>query len=84
MFAYDPLETLAQVVAPLTILIAESGAADDETARERSLALEDVARARRAAGRPHERIVRVIGAGHNLMRYRPRTVTAEVARLLRG
>jgi pimeloyl-ACP methyl ester carboxylesterase len=83
MFAYDPLGTLSQVAAPLTIVVAESGAADDETTRERSLAIEDVARARRAAGQPVERIVRVIGAGHNLMRYRPRTVAAELARLLK-
>jgi pimeloyl-ACP methyl ester carboxylesterase len=82
MFAYDPIGTLAQVTQPLTIVIAESGAADDETTRERSLAIEDVARARRAAGQPRERIVRVIGAGHNLMRYRPRTVAAEIERLL--
>jgi pimeloyl-ACP methyl ester carboxylesterase len=84
MFAYDPIGTLAQVAAPLTIVVAESGAADDETTRERSLAIEDVARARRAANQPRERIVRVIGAGHNLMRYRPRTVTSEIARLLQA
>ena len=82
MFAYDPVATLAQVAAPLIIVVAESGAADDETTRERSLAIEDVARARRGAGLGQERIVRVIGTGHNLMRYRPRTVTSEIARLL--
>ena len=57
MFAYRPRDALAKVAAPLLIAVAESGAADDETLRERRLALDDVVarprgRGRRGAGHP--------------------------------
>jgi pimeloyl-ACP methyl ester carboxylesterase len=82
MWSYRPDEALAAIEAPLLILVATSGAADDEAERERSLALDDVLRARRAAGRSDARVVRYPGSGHNLMRYRPDEVADELLRLL--
>ena len=71
MFGYRPIDTLAAAPAPLLVLVAGAGTADDEMARERELALEDVLAARAAAGLPAARVVRLPGTGHNLMRYRP-------------
>jgi pimeloyl-ACP methyl ester carboxylesterase len=82
MFAYRPLETAAAVDVPLLIAQAEAGTADDEVARERSLAIEDLNAARRRAGHPDARVVRFPGAGHNLMRYRPEELAAELVALL--
>ncbi len=83
MFAYRPLETLGGLPMPLQIAVAESGAADDETAREREIALQDVARARAQAGLSAPDIRRFPGAGHNLMRYRPAELSAALLDLLR-
>jgi pimeloyl-ACP methyl ester carboxylesterase len=81
MFAYDPLvvTTLGQ---PIAIAIVETGSADDEFARDRALALDDVRAAReRTSGGP-TRVVRFRGVGHNVMRYSPDAVTAMLAELL--
>ena len=59
MFSYDP-GALVDYRGPLLIAVAESGTADDETARERMAALDDVMRARAQAGATprHRRAVR--------------------------
>jgi pimeloyl-ACP methyl ester carboxylesterase len=81
MYAYHPLEVLAQVRCPLVAMVAGIGAPDDEAARERWLALDDVQRARAAAGLSPARVVPV-AAGHDLPRYRPGAVASEVLALL--
>ncbi len=81
-FAYRPDEVLPRVECPLLVLVAESGGADDESVRERRLALEDVVAARERAGFPAPRTVRFAGVGHNLMRYVPGKVAAEILGLL--
>lgn len=78
MFDYRPTDALGGWAGPLLVAVAESGAADDETVRERRLALEELLRRRVDAGLPAARVVRFGGAGHNLMRYRP----AELSRAL--
>ncbi|MEO6349516.1 MAG: alpha/beta hydrolase [Candidatus Limnocylindrales bacterium] len=82
MFEYEPAETLGKVAAPLFVAVAESGTGDDEGAAERLLALDDVARARTQAGLPAQRVARFQRTGHNLMRYRPAELAAELAALL--
>ena len=82
MFEYQPTHALATVRAPLLIAVAESGMADDEIARERLAALDDVIRARVAAGSPAAKVLRFPGAGHNLMRYRADEFSAALAELL--
>ena len=62
--------------------MAESGAADDEVARERLLALDDVARVRDDRGLTPLTVRRFPGAGHNLMRYRPAELTSAILELL--
>ncbi len=58
------METLSASAAPLLVLVAGAGTADDETARERELALDDVLAARRAAGLARR-------AGRAAARHRP-------------
>jgi pimeloyl-ACP methyl ester carboxylesterase len=82
MFAYRPRAALAGVAAPVLMAVAESGAADDETLRERRLALDDVVRARASAGVPAPTIRVYPGAGHNLMRYRATELSAALLHLL--
>jgi hypothetical protein len=77
-----PRVALAKVAAPVLIAVAESGAADDETTRERRIALDDVARARAAAGVAASHIRVFKGAGHNLMRYRADELSAALLGLL--
>lgn len=81
MYAYRPLESLAQVVCPVSVLVANSATADDEDERERRLALDDAQRTRREAGLSEMHIRRFDGAGHDLMRYRPDEVADELERL---
>ena len=82
LFSYRPRVALAGVAAPVLIAVAESGAADDETLRERRLALDDVVRARATAG-VSAPVIRVFpGAGHNLMRYRPTEISAALLELV--
>lgn len=82
MFDYRPIETLAGLTMPIQIEVAESGAADDESARERTIALEDVVRARQAVGLAAPDVRHFPGAGHNLMRYRPAELSAALIELL--
>ena len=81
MYAYRPLEALAEARCPVSILVADAPTADDEDERERLLALEDVQRMRASAGLPETSVQRFAGAGHDLMRHRPDEVAAEIARL---
>ncbi len=74
MFTYDPIATLTSVAAPVTALIAT----DDEDGT-RASALAAVSAARQAAGRRPIEHVSFGHDGHNLMRYRPREVTAAIA-----
>lgn len=82
MFDYRPTETLASLPMPIQIEIAESGSADDESARERQIALDDIVRVRTDRGFPSPDIRHFSGAGHNLMRYRPAELSAAVVDLL--
>jgi hypothetical protein len=82
MDAYRPDEAMGNVACPLAVLVAEPGGADDDAIRERRLALQEVERLRAAAGHDPARVVRFAGAGHNLMRYCPDEVAAELLCLL--
>ncbi len=82
MWSYDPSEALLAVLRPLAVLVAETSA-DDESARERRLALEDVLARRAARGLPASDVTRFTGVGHNLMRYRPAEVAAALLALRR-
>jgi pimeloyl-ACP methyl ester carboxylesterase len=82
MYAYRPLEAVVEVPCPIVVLVADATTADDEDRRERGLALKDAQRARAAAGLAPMRIRVFEGAGHDLMRYRPAEVAAEVEQLL--
>jgi pimeloyl-ACP methyl ester carboxylesterase len=77
MFEYRPLPTLTRVAAPVVFIMAESGAAADDTARERTIALEEVIRARSAAGQA-SRTIQFPGVGHNVMRYRPAELSSAI------
>src|SRR4051812_48875512 len=83
MFTYDPVSALANARMPLFIVVAESGMADDDSARERFAALDDVVSARRASGTPDAKVRRYPGAGHNVMRYRPSDLSRDLEELLR-
>ena len=76
MFTFDPVATLAAVVAPIVALVA----ADDD-AGSRATALRVVSAARIAAGRGPIEQLSFGHDGHNLMRYRPREVAAAIASL---
>jgi pimeloyl-ACP methyl ester carboxylesterase len=73
MFGYDPIATLARVVAPITVL----AAADDESATH-ARTLARTASALQAAGRVPIRLARFPTDGHNLIRYRPAEVAAAI------
>jgi pimeloyl-ACP methyl ester carboxylesterase len=79
---YRPDEAYGNLAGRVTVLVAESGGADDDAIRERRLALDEQERRRVAAGWPSARIRRFPGVGHNLMRYRPAEVAAELLTLL--
>lgn len=81
MYAYRPLAALTNVRCPVSLLVADAAAADDEDQRERLLAIEDVQRARAAAGLPLARVRRFPGAGHDLMRHRPTAVAEDLVEL---
>src|SRR5262249_9474539 len=81
MLGYQPAEVLAEARVPMTVLVAGAGTADDEAAHDRAVALDEVMAARAAAGMPPARVVRFPGTGHNLMRYRPDDVAAELLTL---
>jgi len=82
MWSYDPSAVLTAIPRPLAVLVAETSA-DDESARERRLALEDVLAMRAARSLPAAEVTRFTGAGHNLMRYRPDDVAAALLAVLR-
>ena len=84
MFDYQPIDALAGLDQPLLVAVAESGAADDEAARERRLALDDVLRERARDGAPPAHVATYTRAGHNLMRYRPVELSAALDRLLQA
>ena len=73
MFEYEPLDVLPRLDAPITALVA----ADDET-RYRSRALAAASRAREVVRRSPIHTITFGHDGHNLMRYRPREVTAAI------
>jgi len=77
MFACDPTEVLAAVVAPVFALVA-LGAGDPATTELRLSELRRTALARVAAGRGPIRVAGFPNTGHNLMRYRPADVTAAI------
>ena len=83
MYAYRPLEALAAVGCPVSVLVAGATTADDEDERERRLALDDVAQVRAEGGLDPPTVHVLAGAGHDLMRYRPEDVTVELSRLAR-
>jgi pimeloyl-ACP methyl ester carboxylesterase len=84
MYRYQPLEALAQAACPVSVLVASPGTADDEDERERRLAIDDAQLARAAAGLEPMTVHVFDGAGHDLMRYRPDAVAAELERLARA
>jgi pimeloyl-ACP methyl ester carboxylesterase len=84
MFDYRPIEALTAFDAPLLVTVSEAGTADDEVARERLLALDDVVRARIEAGLSTPDIRHFRRVGHNLMRYRPAELSAALLDLLRA
>lgn len=83
MYGYRPLEALAEIGCPVSVLVAGPATADDEDERERQLALADAGRARTEVGRDPLNVQVLAGAGHDLMRYRPDEVTRELERLAR-
>jgi pimeloyl-ACP methyl ester carboxylesterase len=72
---YEPAAVLSRSTVPAAILVAEPGGADDDSVRERRLALDELLAARRAAGGGAVTVVRFPGVGHNLMRHRAADVT---------
>jgi pimeloyl-ACP methyl ester carboxylesterase len=82
MFSYQPREALVAIDRPLLVAVAGSATADDELARERELALQEVLAERARLGLARATVVRFEGAGHSLMRYRPRELSEALAGLL--
>ena len=76
MFGYEPIATLARVPAPVVALMAGE---DDDGGRR--AALRDVSAAREREGRDPVLLTSFGRDGHNLMRYRPREVTAAILTL---
>lgn len=76
LFELDPRSVLPTLPMPLAIVAAEPAGADDDARRERRLAIDELESARLAAGRAPARIVRLVGCGHNVMRYRPDDLAA--------
>jgi pimeloyl-ACP methyl ester carboxylesterase len=73
IFAYDPITTLVEVLAPVVALVAGG---DEAGGKRAALTVAD--EARRRAGRTAIRVVDVGNVGHNLMRYRPDEVSAAI------
>ena len=73
MFAYVPGSTLARVAAPVVALLAGE---DEDGSRTRALA--EASDARSTAGRDPVALSLFERAGHNLMRYRPDSVSAAI------
>jgi pimeloyl-ACP methyl ester carboxylesterase len=81
MYRYQPLESLAAVTCPVSLIAASPAGADDEDERERRLAIEDAQLARAAVGLALMTVCRHQGVGHDLMRYRPDDLALELERL---
>jgi pimeloyl-ACP methyl ester carboxylesterase len=81
MYSYQPLEALCGVRVPLALLAAGSASADDEDERERRLAIDDAQQARARAGLAPIAVRVFEASGHDLMRYRPDEITAELEHL---
>ncbi len=81
MYGYQPLEALVDVACPVSLIAASPSTADDEDERERRLAVDDAQLAREQAGRSAMSVRRFAGIGHDLMRYRPDELAAELERL---
>ncbi len=82
MFGYRPIDTLAAVPARLLVLVAgcrDRGRRGGSRARARPDRTSWTARA--GAGLSAARVVRLPGTGHNLMRYRPGALSAELLAL---
>jgi pimeloyl-ACP methyl ester carboxylesterase len=84
MWSYDPATTAGEIDLPLLVAVAESGSADDETVRDRRLALNDLVELRAGHRLQSARVLRLPGAGHNLMRYRPAELSAALRELLQA
>lgn len=83
MWQYDPETTAGAADVPLLVAVADSATADDEAARERRLALDDLLRLRAQRGLPPTEVARYAGSGHNVMRYRPAELSDALLALLR-
>jgi len=79
MLAYRPDELLPLVRVPTLIAVAGGSAPDDEQRREREIGLEE--NVSRLSG--PVRVARFPSAGHNLARYEPGGLSAEIAQLVR-
>jgi pimeloyl-ACP methyl ester carboxylesterase len=79
LYRYRPDEVVPAIRAPVLLVAAVSGSADEEDARDRALARDDVVAARRASG--YATRVVTLTSGHNVMRYRPAELSAELAAL---
>ena len=79
MLSYRPAELLPRIVVPTLVVAAGAPAPDDESARDRELELGDALGLVTAP----LRAVRFPEAGHNLMRYAPAALAAELVGLLR-
>lgn len=79
MFAYRPRDVLARLKVPIVALVADEAADEDGLRRG---ALRAAEQAVVAAGRPPMTVVH-LPAGHNLIRYRPASVTAAVLAVAR-
>lgn len=82
MFGYSSREALGDLAAPLVVAVASSGTADDEEARDRQLALDEIV-GQREQRRLTTSVTAFPGAGHNLMRYRPDGLSEALLTLLR-
>jgi pimeloyl-ACP methyl ester carboxylesterase len=82
MFEFRARDVIGALDVPLLVAVAETGAADDETVRERRLALADVIRRRSEAGLAAPDVRTFSGTGHNLMRYRPVELSDAIGELL--
>lgn len=79
MFEYEPRPVLASLSARVVALVAA-----DDASGSRAAALAEVEAARVAGGRDPIETIPLDGAGHNLMRYRPREVSAAILAAVRG
>jgi pimeloyl-ACP methyl ester carboxylesterase len=86
MLGYRAATLLPRIQAPVLLAVPDDAAPDDDGARDRARAIDEAfASLRFAPGRPAGagvRVARYPGAGHNLARYRPDELAADVLALL--